>query len=429
MNKIIIDIFMYVFEALIFYYYSNSLFKKKHNFIITLSSIMIGNAFLFATYQLGSTYVNGICLFFTFFILLLFLFDISFKSAIFHSLIFLTVMIASETVVILISSLLFGDFNTFENDITAYIFVILTSKLTYFIIIMIILKVFAVKEHDEINDKYFWLLFIGPFTNILMFVAFRYITYQVKITPKAYLFLIISSIGSLFANILIFAIYEISQKNTKELYNLKTIQKQEEQDIKYFKIIEQSNKDMRVFAHDIKNHLIQIRNMETKEECDTYIDKLLPNIEKFTYTGISKNKMLDLIINKYMTLCDNKRIQFNIDVKTANLNYIDDLDLSTLLNNLLDNAIEAAEKSDNGYINVNIFSKNELYDGLIIKNSCIVSPIIEKSKLITTKENKSLHGLGSSSINKVIKKYNAVYDWKYDQSQNIFETDIAFSKK
>lgn len=95
--------------------------------------------------------------------------------------------------------------------------------------------------------------------------------------------------GLLFANILVFAIYEYSLKSAKELYELKTIQHQEEQDKKYFEIIEQSNKDMRVFSHDIKNHLTQIRNLNDITAVQEYIDRLYPTIEKFNYTGISKN--------------------------------------------------------------------------------------------------------------------------------------------
>ncbi|HBA93823.1 MAG TPA: hypothetical protein DCZ02_04325, partial [Ruminococcaceae bacterium] len=156
----------------------------------------------------------------------------------------------------------------------------------------------------------------------------------------------------------------------KELYELKTIQHQEEQDKKYFEIIEQSNKDMRVFSHDIKNHLTQIRNLNDITAVQEYIDRLYPTIEKFNYTGISKNQMLDLIISKYSKLCESKKIKFAVDVKTSNLSYIDDVDLSTLMNNLLDNAVEAAEKSNNPFIQLSVFAKNNICDGLIIKNSC-----------------------------------------------------------
>lgn len=84
--------------------------------------------------------------------------------------------------------------------------------------------------------------------------------------------------------------------------------------------------------------------------------------------------MLDLIISKYVTLCEKKNIKFSVDVKTANLAYVSDSDLSTLMNNLLDNAVEATERADERFIQVYIFSKGSMHDGLVIKNSCAVSP-------------------------------------------------------
>lgn len=185
---------------------------------------------------------------------------------------------------------------------------------------------------------------------------------------------------------------------------------------------------MRVLAHDMKNHLTQIRNLDNVNDVQKYIDGLMPDLDKFSYTGISKNKMLDLILSKYITLCESKNIKIEIDSKTANLSYIDDVDLSTLMNNLLDNAVEAAEQAKNGYIQIYIFSKNDLYDGLIIRNSCVNSPETNSGELKTTKRNKKLHGIGVRSIKKIIKKYNALYDWKFDKSKNIFETDIVFPK-
>ena len=228
---------------------------------------------------------------------------------------------------------------------------------------------------------------------------------------------------------LVFIIYEYSLKNTKELYELKKIQDREEQDKRYFEIIEQSNKDMRIFLHDIKNHLTQIRNLENIEAVQSYIDSIYPNIEKFSFTGISKNKMLDLIISKYVTLCEKKNIKFSVDVKTANLAYVSDSDLSTLMNNLLDNAVEAAERADERFIQVYIFSKGNMHDGLVIKNSCFVPPETENGELKTTKQNKKTHGVGTKSIRKTLKKYDAVYGWKYDENSKIFETDIVFPKK
>ena len=429
MTKIITDIFMYLFEFLLFWYYSDSLFDAKKDTSKRVSLMLLNTAFLGVIYQLNITYINAILMFVTYVLLLLYLYNISLKTAVFHSLIFMVVMLASEILVMAISSVLYKGFNAFESSPSAYLVIVPTSKLIYFSLMIIILKLFAQKEKNEQYNKYFWLLFIMPLTSIMVLVCFRYIAYQMRLTKVMSILWIISCIGLLFANILVFIIYEYSLKNTKELYELKAIQDREEQDKRYFEIIEQSNKDMRIFSHDIKNHLTQIRNLENIEAVQSYIDSIYPNIEKFSFTGISKNKMLDLIISKYVMLCEKKNIKFSVDVKTANLAYVSDSDLSTLMNNLLDNAVEAAERADERFIQVYIFSKGNMHDGLVIKNSCFVPPETENGELKTTKQNKKTHGVGTKSIRKALKKYDAVYGWKYDENSKIFETDIVFPKK
>lgn len=360
MTKIITDIFMYLFEFLLFWYYSDSLFDAKKDTSKRVSLMLLNTVFLGVIYQLNITYINTILIFVTYTLLLLYLYNVSFKTAVFHSLIFTVVMFASEILVMAISAVLYKGFNAFESSPSAYLVIVPTSKLIYFSLMIIILKLFAQKENTESYNKYFWLLFIMPLTSIMVLICFRYIAYQMQLTKVMSILWIISCIGLLFANILVFIIYEYSLKNTKELYELKAIQDREEQDKRYFEIIEQSNKDMRIFSHDIKNHLTQIRNLENIEAVQSYIDSIYPNIEKFSFTGISKNKMLDLIISKYVTLCEKKNIKFSVDVKTANLAYVSDSDLSTLMNNLLDNAVEAAEQADERFIQVYINFSSEI---------------------------------------------------------------------
>lgn len=429
MTKIVIDIFMYLFEGLLIFYYSNLLFFLKRSKCTQIVSIAIGTLLLLAVYQLNITYLNAVLLFIINCALFCFLYNVSFRTAAFHSFIFLLVMFAVEILVMALFSVTHGDFNAYENNVFTYFLLVVTSKLIYFGIMMIILKLFAKKENKEQHDKYFWLLFVMPLTGVMILLCLRYITYQTQLTKAMSVFWVISCIGMLFTNILVFVIYEFSLKNTKELYELKSIQDREEQDKLYFEIIEQSNKDMRIFSHDIKNHLIQIRNLENIEAVQNYIDGIYPNVEKFSFTGISKNKMLDLIISKYATLCESKNIRFSVDVKTANLAYVQDSDLSTLMNNLLDNAVEAAEQAEDGFIQVHIFSKSNMLDGLVIKNSSIASPKTENGELKTTKHNMKMHGIGTKSIRKTLKKYDAIYGWKYDQKSKTFETDIAFSKQ
>ena len=123
-----------------------------------------------------------------------------------------------------------------------------------------------------------------------------------------------------------------------------------------------------------------------------------------------------------------KNIKFTPEVKLASLKYIDDVDLSTLLNNLLDNAVEASDITENGFIELKIFSKNSRFDGIVIKNSCSTPPKHINNELITSKKDKLLHGLGMSIVKKVFKKYDAIYDWKYYEETKVFETSVAIPR-
>ena len=50
-------------------------------------------------------------------------------------------------------------------------------------------------------------------------------------------------------------------------------------------------------------------------------------------------------------------------------------------------------------------------------------------QLRTTKKDRAFHGMGLRIVQKVLDKYDGVYDWKYDRSNGIFETDIAIPRK
>ena len=428
MQKIVIDIFMYIFEALLLLYYANTAFKARKTKFFSGFIILVVHVVLFGLYQLNLVYLNAILFFTLYSITIISLYCVKLKTAVFHAAIFCIVMLGSEIAVMGIGTILFSDFNALDNDKTAYMFVVVSSKLIYFIIMMMVLKFVVRTKDNDANNKYYWLMFIMPLSSLLMLLAFRYIAYRVELLPSMNLFWIVSSIIALFANIVVFILYEYSNKNTRELYELKAISRQEEQDKKYYDIVEQSNKEMRVFVHDIKNHFSYLQGLDNVEEIHNYIDSLSNDIEKSYYAGISKNKTLDLIIGKYFKLCEANNIKFSVDVKTSNLNYIDSVDLSTFLNNLLDNAFDAAKESKDAFIEFVVFSKNDSYDGLMIRNSCLNAPKTKDGQLVTTKRDKTMHGLGLTSIHKVLKKYNAMLDWKYDNVNHIFETHIVFNK-
>ncbi len=94
-------------------------------------------------------------------------------------------------------------------------------------------------------------------------------------------------------------------------------------------------------------------------------------------------------------------------------------DLCNLIGNMLDNAIEAAEKVDSGAaVEVSIFS--DKYQLIItVSNSILQSVLRNNSDLKTTKNETSSHGFGIKSIRAIAKKYDGLVDF-YEENITFF---------
>jgi len=171
-----------------------------------------------------------------------------------------------------------------------------------------------------------------------------------------------------------------------------------------------------------------LSNFDNIDDVKSYIAKIYPELEAKNIIKVSNNKMLDLIISKYIVDCKNNNIKFDYEVKTANLDYIDDAELSILLNNILDNAVEAAKNSSERYIEFSLRHIKNNMDLLSVINSCDISPKHNNSQLITTKFDTNNHGFGTKIIKKHAKKNNGKYEWFYDDTEHRFHLTILFQK-
>lgn len=141
--------------------------------------------------------------------------------------------------------------------------------------------------------------------------------------------------------------------------------------------------------------------------------------------GNTKNKILDLTINKYQYICEAQNIEFYVSIKTANLSHIEASDLTTLLGNLLDNAVDAAMASRSKKIDLSLNHVNG-FEILTCTNSCDIAPETLDDCLITTKQGSGFHGLGVNSMKKIVKKYRGTFEWSYNAQNNEFSVFIAF---
>lgn len=121
-----------------------------------------------------------------------------------------------------------------------------------------------------------------------------------------------------------------------------------------------------------------------------------------------------------------QQIKVEIDGSLPVKTRMSEFDLCTILSNLLTNAIEACEKV-NESSGRNIIILTEAYNEQIfisVKNTIVGNILVKGNHLITTKEDKKNHGIGSGNVENTVKKYDGIIEYQYDKNWFIVEVII-----
>lgn len=221
-----------------------------------------------------------------------------------------------------------------------------------------------------------------------------------------------------------FSKYEKDIEIERNLENkIKKYELQKEYNDKVYEIY----KEMRAWRHDYRNNIQAIGNLAKCGDIEGirgYILNLnigLDNSECIVYTG---NNIIDSILTTKILTARTHEISFDLKIDKIIKIDMDNMDISTLLGNLLDNAIEACQRTDEDrFIKVSMVNiKNQFI--IIVENSTNGKVNCVDGKYLTSKTGGD-HGIGMSQIDKVVDKYNGYINRAYDGRK--FKTTIVFS--
>ena len=196
----------------------------------------------------------------------------------------------------------------------------------------------------------------------------------------------------------------------------------------YYEILEHQNQQLRSYAHDAKNHLAAIKNLNTDPKVDEYIRQMEAQLQAYTSCCHSGNRALDVMVDKYVTACQIKEVHFSYDVRLCNLGGVDDFDLVAILGNLLDNALTAAQDSRERWMELATAVRNG-YQVVVVENSCDRPPVEGEDGLRTTKKERELHGFGLKSVAQALKKYQGDFQWEYDGEKKHFLMTVMIGQR
>lgn len=231
--------------------------------------------------------------------------------------------------------------------------------------------------------------------------------------------LTVASIVLCTATIILFIVWEYySGKEMALMLAEKQIERMETEK-NYYDILEEQNKKLLSYAHDAKKHLAAIQNITSDKRINEYIEKLTGQISDYSSGCRSGNKLLDVIVERYITQTKLHNINMEYDIKRCNFQGVDDIDLVVILGNLLDNAFNAAQESEEKQIKM-VTKKVNAYSVIIITNSCHTKPFMDNEKHQTVVKENRIHGIGLKNVEKVLGKYQGSLDWTYKEEKKEF---------
>ena len=225
--------------------------------------------------------------------------------------------------------------------------------------------------------------------------------------------LTIVSIGLLIANFLMLYLYNLLLHSISQQYEMEMLKTQLQAYANQLNVVLRGEEKIKALRHDIKHHLSELMLLANKHdvaEIQKYIDEMNSFLKNPNEIVSSGNLEIDSVLN-FMLQKAEKELK-TVDIKVMLPEKVrHSFDINVILGNLLENAIEAAGKTENKYLSVHIKLKRGILK-VKIENSFESSYILRKEQnrkdtiLKTTKPFTKQHGIGLKNVKKIVEKYN-----------------------
>ncbi|MDE6319922.1 MAG: GHKL domain-containing protein, partial [Lachnospiraceae bacterium] len=217
-----------------------------------------------------------------------------------------------------------------------------------------------------------------------------------------------------------------SNRQNRELQSFMHMQKQQ-----YDYQLQQSVA-VRRFKHDLVNHIGVLRELMSQKNtaaAKEYIDTIWDIQDEFDLKIHTGDSFLDVIMNYYSYLAVKENVEFLVSGRLTEDMHLEMFDLTTLIGNILQNAIEAAVKAADPKIRVEFIEhKKEIF--IVVSNSVAEIIDTEKGFSMTSKKDKVNHGFGLKNIAAVVEKYCGEYYMEsvVENGEALFKISIAIPR-
>jgi len=424
----LIEISANLFEGIILISFFNTFLRRRYEKkIIYWILPFVQAAFTYIINQTSLDTIPSVLLFVSIAIVIAwFFYKGTILQRVLFTIAFFVVWLASEFALLALLNLVFKDFfvHLMEPSIDR-LTSIMVCKLGLFIILKIVQQ-FVPSGENRLPLRRILPLFSLPVVSLLIVFDMQ-IYWQDQTNISLFVLTAVSTLGLLFTNLVVFDQYCQMQRDAEINKQYQLLQQHLVSEKEQIHLLDEQQQEVRRLAHDVKNSLLPVVNALNQEDPAMAKELLVQILDGFAQspsrieTGYS---LIDAILSQKQKQSQDRQIRLNVVHHLHDIQRISDIDLSVILGNALDNAIEATAQTED--INRRVISLSlQSEKGLLsikLKNPISGQLITRNGQYLSTKSDHKNHGLGLSSIRILVEKYQGLM--QIDTEENTFSLTI-----
>lgn len=311
-----------------------------------------------------------------------------------------------------------------------------TVKTAWSLFIMIVVSLGYLNKKPFVNNSKMKTYLRKSVIPLLVFVTFEVATLVVWLNisledssnAKRYFWgSLLNTACMISIGIIVVIVIYIKNTNDKLEQMIVLEQQMKQLQANYYETLLDKEEATRKYRHDMNNHLICLKRLIEVGDMDgtkEYIGQMNANMQeiknKSYNTGIT---IFDVLMNYHI-----EQLESEVDVKIkgcCNQSVaLSDIDMCIVFSNLIQNAVEALNRSnrEGEFFHVEIKEGKE-FVGIKIVNSLLPETVQvdEKGNLQTVKKDKENHGIGILNVKETVEKNGGKIEYQLEKEQIVCE--------
>lgn len=304
----------------------------------------------------------------------------------------------------------------------------LLSRCLVFIAIRFIAKRHVVHEHlRKVYIYEFILILLSDLTFFIIVLS----VYQddILVESNALGILSVSAFLIIFTMLIMKVIDEIIRYSQKEV-QWDLMEREYERQINYIHSLDELTYKLKAQRHDFNHHIGCLYGLiEQNEfiEAKIYLKDLIRSMQKLNDILKIDNPVIGALINYKLSMAEEKNIKITTDINIPKVMPFEAIDISIILGNAIDNAIEGCEGAENKQIAIQmVMEKQHLFikiENSVASHMSVRTVDVSTNHFKTTKPDLENHGFGLTNIQYAVEKYSGLM--KYETKEDQFILNIA----